>query len=73
MLESFKSYNIIKFTHKGTSSEKFDNIHKIILDSISDHMYSLIQTGNYGATNTASTKTMGYYYIKYVSDTFTLK
>ena len=36
-------------------------------------MDSLVQTCKYGAINTNDTKTMRYYVVKYVSDTFTLQ
>ena len=58
---------------KSTSSEEFYEIHNIVLDSISKNIASLVQTLKYGAINTKKTKAMGYYVIKYVSDTFKLQ
>ena len=36
-------------------------------------MYSLVKTVKYGAVNETDTKTIGYYDIKYISDTFILQ
>ena len=56
LLGSFNNWNIINFTNKGTSSENFDDINKIVLDGMSDNMYYLVQTGKYDEMNTTDTK-----------------
>ena len=56
MLGFLNDWNMIKFTNKGTSSEDFDEIHKILLDGISGNTNSLLQTGKYGATNKTDKK-----------------
>ena len=58
MLGSFNNWNIIKFRNKTTPSEQFDEIHKVVIDGISDNMASLIHLGKYGAINTANTTTI---------------
>ena len=63
----------MKFTNKRTSSEDFDDVHKVVLYGISDNMASLVQLGKYGGTNAADPTTMGYYMIKYLSQPYTLK
>ena len=73
VLVSFKNDNIITFSHKATTSEDFEEINKVVLDGISDNMASLIKYGNYGYINTTGTSTMGYYVIKFVSETYTLQ
>ena len=72
MLGYLNNWNINKFTNKGTSSEDFNYIHKILLHGISDIMSSLVNTCNYGAINTTDTK-KGYYVIKYVPEILTLQ
>ena len=42
---------IIKFSHKSTPSDKFDEIHQAVLDGISDNMASLFESSTYGAIN----------------------
>ena len=73
MLGSFNNWNIIKFTNKTTSSEYFDDVHKVVLDGISDNMSSLLQLGKYGDINSEDTTTIGYYVIKYLSEPYTLQ
>ena len=68
MLSSFKDGNIIKLSHKTTSSEEIDKIHQVLIDVINGKMYALVQKDKYGATNTTYTTKMGYYVIKFVSE-----
>ena len=44
VLGSFNKYNILKLSHKATSSEEFEKIHQIVIDGISENMDSLLQT-----------------------------
>ena len=60
-------------SHKATTSEVFEEIHKVFPDRINDNMASLVQYGKYGAMNTTDTSTMGCYVIKLVSEAYTLK
>ena len=43
VLCSFDNYNIIKCNNEITSCEDFDEVHKVVLDDISDNMASLVQ------------------------------
>ena len=49
---SFNNWNIITLSHKATTSEAFEDIHKVLLDVSSDSMDSLVKYGKYGAINT---------------------
>ena len=73
VLDCFNNWNIIKFSHKATESEGFEEIHQVVLDSISDNMDRLIQSGKYGATTTTDSTEMGYYMIKFSSEAYTLQ
>ena len=73
MLDSFNSLNITQLSHKRTSSENPDKIHKVILDGISDNMAVLVQTGQYGVFNKTYTTTILYYVIKLFSEAYTLQ
>ena len=43
---AFKNWNIIELSSKSTSSDTFDGIHQVVLDSISDNMASLVESVN---------------------------
>ena len=64
VLASFNNWNIIHLTNKITSSEDFDDTHKIVLDGKSQHIASLVQLGKYGAINAEYPTTMGHYVTK---------
>ena len=64
MLGSLNNWNIIQFTNKIKSSEEFDELHKVVLDGISENTASLVQFGKYGDINAEDPTTMGYYVIK---------
>ena len=51
----------------------FDEIHQMVLDGISDNMYSLVQSGKYGSIKTADTITNGFYVIKFISESYRLQ
>ena len=51
MLGSLNKWSIIKFTNKTTSSESFNEVHKLVLYGISENIPSLLQLRKYGATN----------------------
>ena len=44
-----------------------------MIDGISNTMDLLVQSGNYGVTNTTYYTTMGYYVIKFVSEAYKLQ
>ena len=63
VLGFFNNQNIIQFTNKTTSSEDFDELHKVVLDGISDNMASIVQLGKYGSINALYPTKMNYYVI----------
>ena len=65
VLGSFNNWNIILLSQKATTSEAFEEIHKVLLDGISDNMASLVQCGNHGAMNPTYPTTMVYYIINF--------
>ena len=67
MLGFFKNWNILKLSHKAKSSEEIDKFCQVVLDGISDKIYALVQTDQYGAVNITYTPKMGYYVIKFMS------
>ena len=71
VLGSYKNWNIIELTPKSTSFQAFDDIHKVVLDGISENMDSLVQSDLYGAINTDDTTTNGFYVIQFISEAYT--
>ena len=45
----------------------------MVLDSISDNMTELVKTDKCGAINTTDKSNMGYYVVKFLSETFMLQ
>ena len=45
----------------------FDEIHKVVLDGISENMSSLVQSGMYVSIDTDDTTTNGLYVIQFIS------
>ena len=70
---SFNNWNIVILSHKSTTSDAFEEIHKVVLDGISDIMALLLQPGKYDSMNTTYTPTIGYYVIKFVSEAYNLQ
>ena len=68
VLGFFNSCNILKLSHKATSSEENDKIHQVVLYVISKNMAALVQTYEYDAINTTYTTTMVYYVIEFMSN-----
>ena len=64
VLGSYNNCNIIELTPKSTSFEAFDEIHKVVLDGISDNMALLVQSGIYCSVNTDYTSSNGFYVIQ---------
>ena len=58
-LVSFNNWNIIKFPHKETTSEVFEDINQVVINGISDNMASFVKSGKYSAINEIDTTTMG--------------
>ena len=58
VLGSYNNWNIIELTPKLTPFEEFYEIHKVVLDGISENMDSLVQSGMYGSINTADNTKM---------------
>ena len=58
VLGSFDNWNIIKLSHKGTSSEEVYKTHQVVLDRVSDNMSTLLKTGQYGAIGVFCEKNM---------------
>ena len=73
VLGSFNNWNIIELSSKSTSSETFDEIHQVVLDSISINMSSFVESSKYGAINTTDTSTNGFYVIMFTSGAYTLQ
>ena len=46
----------------------FDEIHKVVLDGISENMASLVQSGMYGAIDTSENTSNGLYVIQFISE-----
>ena len=72
LLVTYNNGNIIIFTNKTISFEGFVEIHKVLLDKISDNIASLVNTGRYGVISTTYIETMGYYVVKFLSHIVTL-
>ena len=73
VLGSFNNCNIIILSQKSTSSNAFDEIQQVVLDGISGNMALLVESGKYGAINTAYTTTNVFYVIIFTSEAYTLQ
>ena len=73
VLGSYNNWNIIELTQKSTPFEKFGEIHKVVLDRISENMALLVKSGMYGDINTNDTTTNGFYVIQNISEEYTLQ
>ena len=58
---------------KSIPFEALDDIHKVVLDRISENMASLVRSGMYDAINIDDTKTNVLYAIKFIPDAYTLQ
>ena len=68
---SYNNLNIILLTPKSITFEDFDEIHQVVLDSISDNMSSLFQSGKYGVIDKYETTKNGFYVIQFISEAYT--
>ena len=66
VLGSYNNCNIIELTPKSTPFEAFDEIHKVVLDGISENTASLVKSGMYVAIKTDYTTTNGLYVIQFL-------
>ena len=57
---------------KSTSFDTFDEVNQVVLDEISDHLASLVESGTYGSIKTTYTSTNRYYVIMFTSAAYTL-
>ena len=73
VLGSFDDCKIVNVDNKTTSSEDFDDVHKVVIYGISTNMESLVQTDKYCATSAEDPTIIGYLFIKYILDNFTLQ
>ena len=73
VLGSYNNWNIIELTPKSTPFEAFVEIHKVVLDRISENMASFVQSGIYCAIDTDDTATNGIYVIQFISEEYTLQ
>ena len=55
--------NIIELKPKSTPFEAFDEIHKVVIDGISENVASLVQLRMHGDINTYDTTTNRFYVI----------
>ena len=67
------NWYIIELSSKSTSSETFDEINQVVLESKSDNMASLVEFNKYRAINTTDTSTNGLYVIMFTSGAYTLQ
>ena len=51
----------------------FDEIHQVVLDGIIENIASLVQSGMYGAINTAENTYKLFYVIQLISEVYTLQ
>ena len=58
---------------KISTFEAFDEIHKVVIDGISENTASLVQSSMYGAINIDDTTTNGLYVIQFLSEAYTLQ
>ena len=73
VLGSYNNRNIIELTPKAIPFEAFDEIHKVVLDGISENMASLAQSGIYVAINKADSTKNEFYAIKFISEEYKLQ
>ena len=73
VLGAFNNWNIIQLSSKSTSSDIFDEIHQVVLDSISDNMATLVKSGKYEAINITGTSTNVFYVIFFTSGAYKLQ
>ena len=73
VLGSLNNWNRIQLSQKSTPFYKFDEIHQVVLDRISENMYPLVEPGKYGSINTTDTETNGFYFIIFTSESYKLQ
>ena len=73
VLGLYNNFNIIELAPKSTPFESFYEIHKVVIDGISECMASLFQLGMYGSINIYDTTTNGFFVIQFLSEAYTLQ
>ena len=73
IINSYEHFKLIELTPKSTPFETFDEIHKVVLDGISENMASLVQSVMYSAIKTDDTATNGFYVIQFLPEEYTLQ
>ena len=73
MLGYFNNWNIIQFFNKSTTYEDFDEVHKVVLDGISENMSSLDHNVKYIAVDTVDTTFPSYSVARLIPELYTLQ
>ena len=73
MFITYNYWSISIITNQITFNKYFDNVHKFVLDGISENMVFMVQTGEYGFMRTADPKKVLYYVVKFIFDTVELQ
>ena len=60
-------------SQKSTPSDAFDEIHQVVLDGISDHIASLVESGKYGFIKTTDIVTNLFYVIMFTLEAYTIQ
>ena len=60
-------------SQKSTPSDTFDEIHQVVLDGMSFHMASLVESVKYESINTTDTTTHRFYVIMFKSEAYPLQ
>ena len=69
----YNNCNIINLTPKSTPFKAFDEIHKVVLDVISENMASLFHSVMYSAINMDENTPNGFYVIMFISEAYKLQ
>ena len=73
ILGSFNDWIIMPFQNKSTSEETFEEVHKIVLNGMTESKAELIFADGYGAVAADDVKTAGYYIVRFTSPAYTLQ
>ena len=72
-VDPIRQLEMINFTNRTTYIEDFDDIHRVILNFISENISFIVKAGKYGAMSTTYKIIMGYYVLNFLSNTATLR
>ena len=74
VLGNYNQWIIMDFSRDSDIDDDcFDEIHKILLDSIGTNMAELVEINSYGAININDSKADGFYIVKFVENPHTLQ